>query len=313
MTDRYLLNLTLASILVTVLAACGGASGAGVVSTPPSSSSPPLSTSGPPTPPPPSSVPASTALIAPVQSTAPGVIEATVGGPRIGSDAAMGMTFPVTQTAVAGNFGGDAIDTSRSKGFYPNLIGDGPFLTYAGGGWNLGAVVAPLNDLDWTTYGYWNPFPYSAIPHTSRGAWVAGFQTPFAAIPIAGSGQYSGKVLGLHGNSSGSISGDVNLQADFSTRTLAGNMTNLVVQAAGIATGAMNDVIFTATVSPGLNQFTGTTHAGAAPASPWALSTGASGDLTGHFFGPAAQEVGAVWTLADGQTRAIGSFGAKRD
>lgn len=306
MTNRNLFAISLASAMCVVLAACGG--GGGQVASA-STVAPP---SGP-TPPPPSTVSADTPLVAPIQSTAPAVIETTSASTTIHSEAAVNISLPVTQTAVASNFGGDAIDTARNKSFWPNFIGDGPYLTYTGGGWNLAARLGPGSDLDWTMYGYWDPFPYSGLPHISRGAWVAGFQTPLSTIPIIGTAHYSGQVIGLHSNSVGQISGDVTLQADFAARSLSGSMTNLMVQAAGVLPGSMNNVSFTATFATGLNRFNGTTLAGPAPNSPWAFAAGATGDLTGHFYGPTAQEVGAVWTLSDGPNRAIGSFGARKN
>jgi hypothetical protein len=42
------------------------------------------------------------------------------------------------------------------------------------------------------------------------------------------------------------------------------------------------------------------------------LGPNATGTLEGKFFGPAAQEAGAVWTLFDGTRAAIGTLTGKR-
>jgi hypothetical protein len=42
------------------------------------------------------------------------------------------------------------------------------------------------------------------------------------------------------------------------------------------------------------------------------MAPNATGTLEGKFFGPSAQEAGAVWTLFDGTKAAIGTLTGKR-
>ena len=58
-------------------------------------------------------------------------------------------------------------------------------------------------------------------------------------------------------------------------------------------------------------NFAGTTAATSAPGTQGSLTGSAIGTFAGLFFGPAAQELGAVWTLSDGTATVIGTIGAK--
>jgi hypothetical protein len=42
------------------------------------------------------------------------------------------------------------------------------------------------------------------------------------------------------------------------------------------------------------------------------LSGSATGHIDGGFYGPAAQNVGAIWSLSDGTTSVIGGIAARR-
>ena len=70
-----------------------------------------------------------------------------------------------------------------------------------------------------------------------------------------------------------------------------------------------NNVAFNSTITG--NGFSGTTSVTSSPAGPASLSAGATGTIEGKFFGPAAQEAGAVWTLFDGVKAAIGTLTGK--
>ena len=57
-------------------------------------------------------------------------------------------------------------------------------------------------------------------------------------------------------------------------------------------------------------DFTGTTAATTSPGTVGSMSSSATGTFAGAFFGPSAQELGAVWTLHDGTSTAIGTIGS---
>ena len=63
---------------------------------------------------------------------------------------------------------------------------------------------------------------------------------------------------------------------------------------------------FAGTFTTGLNGFTGTTGVSSAPGNAFSLLSTATGFLAGRFFGPTAEEVGAVWNLYDGTRIANG-------
>jgi hypothetical protein len=71
-----------------------------------------------------------------------------------------------------------------------------------------------------------------------------------------------------------------------------------------------NNVAFNSTITG--SAFSGTTSVTSAPGSAGSLGAGATGTLEGHFFGPTAQEAGAVWTLFDGTKAAIGTLTGKQ-
>jgi len=71
-----------------------------------------------------------------------------------------------------------------------------------------------------------------------------------------------------------------------------------------------NDVSVGAAIAAGTNRFGGTTAVTSSPANSFSLKPSAAGSVNGAFFGPAAQQLGAVWTLSDGTISALGSVTA---
>jgi hypothetical protein len=157
------------------------------------------------------------------------------------------------------------------------------------------------------------------------GEFVAGFQTPPSAMPTSGSATYSlaqgvlgwmatpqsGQSVAFHVEV---VQGDANLTVDFASGQLTGTFTNMLVgDGVAILKGgpypAWNDVSISASIS-------GATFAGSAATTSYptgSLSLGpATGTIRGGFYGPAADEVGAVWTLSDGRNTAFGTVGAPK-
>jgi hypothetical protein len=102
------------------------------------------------------------------------------------------------------------------------------------------------------------------------------------------------------------LAGDATLQTNFGTGTITGSLTNMTANGA-----PWNSVSLAGTISGGQNYFSGTSGVSSAPAGPYSLSGSATGTFAGLFFGPNAQELGAVWTLFDGTNAAAGTIGAK--
>jgi len=181
-------------------------------------------------------------------------------------------------------------------------------------------------NLEWTRAGYWATgggwWDYDDTVGR-HGVFVAGYETPAAAVPVTGSATYTGTVRGfvLHpGVSPGTthcacvipgLFGEASFTADFGARTVAGSLTNMW-------TGdwnetrheRWNDVAFTSNISG--NAFSGSTRVTSAPGGTASLTGSATGTIEGKFFGPSAQEAGAVWTLFDGTRAAIGTLSGKR-
>ena len=112
----------------------------------------------------------------------------------------------------------------------------------------------------------------------------------------------------------------MSLTVNFGTKALTGSFTNLAITGGypegskytGLLQPTLNDVSFTGSIDTTRNWFSGTTGVTNQPAGQQAFAPGASGSITGMFYGPAANEVGGVWTLSDSVRRLIGSFGGKQ-
>ena len=305
-----------ASSIALALAACGGGGGNTFVeSTPP----PPV---GPPPPP-----PAQVVISAPARaSVGPNMtrVFASAGGPSFTNGAVVGTTIPLLQTVLLL----DETSIRPDPGIYP--MGGVAVVEPDGLSINTnGLIDAPSftnPNLDWTRAGWWaarvdpGPWDYGG-PADYRGVFVAGYETPAGEMPTAGSATYSGAAMGwMYAPSNSapnglacrctevSLGGTATFTADFGARSLSGTLTGMEILGWDDAIGPWNDVTFIATIAG--NGFSGSTRVTTAPAG--AMGLNATGTLEGRFFGPSAQEAGAVWTLFDGTRSAIGTFGGRR-
>ena len=174
-------------------------------------------------------------------------------------------------------------------------------------------AAADDSDLSWTTYGTWSVVD-DATGMATQGAFVTGYKTADSAVPNTGTAIYNGTTVGRVYSAipvptigSVDLTGDVTLQANFGTGNIAGSMTNM--QVGGVA--PWNSVSLVGAISGGVNYFSGTTATASTPAGFWSMNGSATGTFAGMFFGPGAEELGAVWTLQDGSRTATGAFGAK--
>ena len=102
-------------------------------------------------------------------------------------------------------------------------------------------------------------------------------------------------------------SADVRVQADFGNRSLgfASSGTRLTQDLKGTTPAPHLDLAGTLTYSPAANSFAGPLrNAGATM----------SGSTTGRYYGPAAQELGGVFTIKSANTAETltGAYGARR-
>jgi hypothetical protein len=256
------------------------------------------------------------ALVAPAQT----------GSPAVANDGTT--VHPLLLTAVDAEFGGDAATTGQggtvavSPGGQVALTinnpalhvtnvtqtpGKTPWIALPGGGTML---MTTLHD-SYTEFGTWLVVDATG---GGDGVYVGGYDTPPTDVPAAGTAVYTGTTTGLFavprtpGGYTPTISGSVRVTADFGARSVDGAITNL--RGADDDSGfPLNDVGFSAVLDGGVNRFSGTTRV-TSPSGGFAPN--AAGVIEGRFFGPAAQSVGAVWTLSDDRWRMIGSFGAHR-
>jgi hypothetical protein len=165
--------------------------------------------------------------------------------------------------------------------------------------------------LDWTRVSYWNLDDWWGVGGANRSVFVFGYETPAAAMPASGTATYSGLAEGTafnalnQGATEVKLSGNASFTADFGARTVTGSLTGMIADAA-----PWNSVAFSSQIAG--NGFSGSTSVTSAPAGAASLGINATGTLEGKFFGPSAQEAGAVWTLFDGAKAAIGTLSGKR-
>ncbi len=184
-----------------------------------------------------------------------------------------------------------------------------------------------VNNIDGFTYGYsyvavglWDQRPNSTGPVQSSTAMSFGYETPSSAIPKTGTAEFSGLAsASVFKPVSGtiletSISGNADLSANFSSGQVTGALTQMK-QYDGMGTQPYhflqwNDVSLNASIAPGTSRFSGNTAATSAPGTGFSLAGSATGHIDGAFYGPATQNLGAVWSLSDGTGSAIGVIAA---
>jgi hypothetical protein len=330
--------------LAVGLSGCGGG-GTSMASIPP----PPAAPTPTPTPTPTAaSISAPARAIAPNANLFP---QAAADGPTIALHDAT--TFPLIETVVKINSAGVVADTatmnagaSLTSSYAPDDyqgggggaytidienpaigVSDQPFsMSNSGGRYHYFATVGdktvtmsikdPSNsNLSWTTYGMWAVHVDVGAPSTTSAAFVTGYKTPTGSVPTTGSATYLGSVVGQviypkagaeNGVGQADLTGSATLEANFASGGITGELTGMMAGSA-----PWNSVSLLGSIAGG--QFSGTSAVTSAPANNGSLSAAATGTFAGMFFGPNAQELGAVWTLYDGTSSAIGSIGAKND
>jgi len=138
---------------------------------------------------------------------------------------------------------------------------------------------------------------------------------PASGMPTTGSAQFAGIASGNvfqanNGTIIGTqVDGKANLSVNFSSGQVTGSLTQMH-QLSSPGTLPWNDVSLSASIAPATNRFSGTTAVTSTPGTGFSMTASATGHVDGAFYGPAAQNVGAVWSLSDGSRSAIGAFAA---
>jgi hypothetical protein len=170
-----------------------------------------------------------------------------------------------------------------------------------------------IDGLNYAVVGGWivNQGPNNSGSLLNDSEFVFGYETPQAAMPTSGTAVFSSgfvqgdvyKTVGTEIQVTG-VGGNVSISANFGSGAVTGSFTKMQT---GNNSQPWNDVTLNANIATGTNRFSGTTAAASAPGTPMSLSGTATGSINGAFYGPAAQQLGAVWTLSDGQGAAIGT------
>ena len=161
--------------------------------------------------------------------------------------------------------------------------------------------------LNSSAFGLW-AYSYESDPKGNGAgqtfAFAYGNLTPPASVPTSGSATFNGTTTGLGGDGSGpnalsAVQGNVQINANFSSQSVASKFTNLATQNIYTnATGSLPDLTGTSSIS-------GNAYSGAI------AGTGLTGTINGHFYGTAARETAGVWQASGGGSNWVGSFGAK--
>ncbi len=224
------------------------------------------------------------------------------------------------------------MQTSLSGTGSSKVTGPVPSSPSAGQTQTAGTFTLSTYGLNYAAFGVWTSTRGDFGTPSDMGAYTLGYLTPDAAVPTTGTATYTGTgtaygvvVIPGGGSVNGArVSGDVSMDANFATGKISGALSNM---RAGVdsmpipggtantsTTTPWNSVSLSADIAAGKNAFSGTTAASSAPTGTYSLKSTATGTVTGAFYGPLANEVGAVWTLSnpDGSGAAIGTFGGTK-
>jgi hypothetical protein len=187
--------------------------------------------------------------------------------------------------------------------------GTSPFLALSPTNGDAIALAANPFALGWDyqSFGVWDS-PSRFGPQITAATF--GAPTPASAVPTSGTATFTGKLGGLYVSSSGEGSvatGNVTMNADFGARSLAFTSTGTVTtrDLATTVPATNLDLSGTLTYVPGSSTFSGVlNNAGGT----------LSGQSTGRFYGPGAQELGGVFSVRSPTTSELfaGAYGARR-
>ncbi len=194
------------------------------------------------------------------------------------------------------------INTPTSSASFIDRGSGAPGASAAG----LALVVNPFKaGWNYQTFGFWA----TEFSPTSGavGAFSVGSVTPVSGIPIVGTATYNGVSGGIYIDASGIPdvqSASMTASVDFAARNVSISTTGTMIgpQSASIAAPQL-DYSGVLAYGAGTNQFSG-------PVS----TTLMNGTATGRFYGPAAEEIGGIYSLSgSGPVESmIGGFGGKR-
>jgi hypothetical protein len=164
---------------------------------------------------------------------------------------------------------------------------------------------------DYQSFGVWTTG--GGTGSGTAGVVSVGAETGGSAIPVSGTGSFIGVSGGRYVDSTGAstfVSSDMTATTNFGTRSIAFATTNSRTSA-DLSTSISNTNLNTSgtlSYSAGVNQFTGAVTTVGGGASNAAMT----GEATGKFYGPTAQEIGGTFAVRNGAAAYLGAFGGKR-
>lgn len=176
-------------------------------------------------------------------------------------------------------------------------------------GYQVGLVANPYGSgWNYQSFGAWNRGDVRDGGYVQMHSF--GAATPGNAVPTSGSATFTGKLGGFYVSPAGEGSiaaGKLSVNANFASRSLsfASSGTTLTRDFSTATAAPQLNLNGTLTYSPGADAFNGTlTNAGGTM----------SGTSNGQFYGPAAQELGGVFTVKSPTTveTFAGAYGAIR-
>ena len=165
---------------------------------------------------------------------------------------------------------------------------------------------------DYQTFGVWTTG--GGTGNGTAGVASVGAETSGSAIPVSGTGSFTGFSGGRYVDSTGAdfyVGSNMTATTNFGTRSIAFATTGSSTSA-DLSTSTSNPNLNTSgtlTYSAGVNQFTGALTSVGGGVSNAAMT----GNATGKFYGPTAQEIGGTFAVSGGGTTGyLGAFGGKR-
>jgi hypothetical protein len=206
-----------------------------------------------------------------------------------------------------------ALNIDRTINFDQNLV-----TNEKGATWGLSYVALGA----WAQYQ--GQFPYIS-QFESLTEFLFGYETPASSVPTVGQATFSGYAdaniiapVGITGPISVLLKvaiGNADLRADFTSGTITGAFTHMQYLPHNVGAPAYvpwNDVSLTASIVAGTNRFSGSTAVTSTPEGTFSLKGSATGHIDGAFYGPNAENLGAIWSLSDGTASVIGGVAARR-
>ncbi len=172
-----------------------------------------------------------------------------------------------------------------------------------------------IEALSYVALGAWADPQGASNPWGSAAAFVFGYETPASGMPNSGQATYTGSsaakvFLPVPGATIQyvNVTGNATFSVNFASGGITGAFTGMQYTPPGSSSALpWNDVSVSGAIASGTNSFTGTTSVTSSPANSFSLKSSATGNLTGAFYGPTAKNLGAAWTLSDGNASAIGA------